>query len=285
MDMDNNGNLFVADEYNHRIRMITPGLVVSTLAGSGAAAGTNGFGAAAAFNKPRYLTLSPDKSDLYVSDYEGHRLRKIKVCQPGTYYNSATSSCSACPANTFNSKTGSIGASACQSCATGYTANTGSSSCTICPTGRYVKNGVCTLCPSGTYNSLKGATTCTSCSANTYNPNTGSSSISDCEACPINAISPAGSSSCTSQAATCDSSSPECCWVKRIYQLMGQTTLVSATSATDCCSYLDGTHQSSGIPGVNCTSIGNVTGINWGSSSLIGSITEDFENLKNLKIL
>jgi hypothetical protein len=116
MDMDNNGNLFVADEYNHRIRMITPGLVVSTLAGSGVAAGTNAVGTAAAFNKPRYLTLSPDKLDLYVSDYEGHRLRKIKVCQPGTYYNSTTLSCSACPANTFNSKTGSIGSSSCIIC-------------------------------------------------------------------------------------------------------------------------------------------------------------------------
>jgi hypothetical protein len=131
MDMDKNENLFVADEYNNRIRMITPGLVVSTLAGSGIAGGANGAGTSATFNKPRYLTLSPDKSDLYVSDYQGHRLRKIKVCQPGSYFNSATSSCSACPANTFNSKTGSIGASACQSCPTGYTANPGSSSCAI----------------------------------------------------------------------------------------------------------------------------------------------------------
>jgi hypothetical protein len=66
---------------------------------------------------------------------------------------------------------------------------------------------------------------------------------------------------------------------------MGKTTLVSTTSATACCSYLGVTLQTSGIPGVSCTSIGSVTGINWGSSSLIGSITEDFENLKNLKIL
>jgi hypothetical protein len=126
---------------------------------------------------------------------------------------------------------------------------------------------------------------CTNCPANTFNPDTESKTPSDCEKCPQDAISPAGSSSCTSQATTCNSSSPQCCWVKRIYQLMGKTTSFFSDTAAACCSYLDSAPQFSGIPGVNCTSIGNVTGINWGSSSLIGSIPEDFENLKNLQIL
>jgi len=90
---------------------------------------------------------------------------------------------------------------------------------------------------------------------------------------------------------TCTSSSPECCWVKRSWQLMGETTSVSSTNATACCNYLDLTTQillttqTSGIPGVYCTSTGNVTGIMWWSESLQGSIPADLSNLVNLQSL
>jgi len=76
--------------------------------------------------------------------------------------------------------------------------------------------------------------------------------------------------------------SPECSSVVLSWQLMGQTTSVSSTSATDCCYYLGTTTQIDGIPGVTCTSTGNVTGINWGSQALRNSIPTEIGTLPNL---
>ena len=44
------GDVYVADWYNHRIRLVTPGGATITLAGSGTAAFANGAGTAAHFN-------------------------------------------------------------------------------------------------------------------------------------------------------------------------------------------------------------------------------------------
>jgi len=84
------------------------------------------------------------------------------------------------------------------------------------------------------------------------------------------------------QAVTCDSSSPQCCWVVRIWQLMGKTTSVSITNATACCYALGSTTQTLGIPGVTCTSDGTVTKIYWSSKVLTGSIPPEIGNLMNL---
>jgi hypothetical protein len=85
--------------------------------------------------------------------------------------------------------------------------------------------------------------------------------------------------------ATCSSSSPQCCWVVRIWQKMGKTTSVSSTNATACCYTLGSTTQSSGIPGVTCSSTGTVTTvtkIEWNSQSLTGPIPFEIGNLANL---
>ena len=73
--VDGSGNVYVADSANHRIRKITSGGVVTTLAG-----GTQGFadgtGAAAQFSYPYYVAV--DGSDnVYVADSANHRIRKI----------------------------------------------------------------------------------------------------------------------------------------------------------------------------------------------------------------
>jgi len=86
-------------------------------------------------------------------------------------------------------------------------------------------------------------------------------------------------------AASCTSSSPQCCWVVRSYQLMGRTTSVSSTSSTACCRNLGSTTQTSGIPGVTCTSTGTVTGIQWVKFALPGIIPSDIGNLVNLTYL
>jgi len=76
MCMDAAGNIYVADTYNNRIRKITAAGEVSTFAGSGTAANTNGKGTAASFNQPYGIVI--DKSgNLYVSEVNNHDIRKI----------------------------------------------------------------------------------------------------------------------------------------------------------------------------------------------------------------
>jgi hypothetical protein len=75
--VDNSGNVYVADTWNHTIRKIGPAGVVTTLAGSagnrGSADGTN---SAARFNWPYGIALD-GAGNVFVSDYFNHTLRKI----------------------------------------------------------------------------------------------------------------------------------------------------------------------------------------------------------------
>lgn len=72
------GNLYVADSYNNTIRKIVISTgVVTTLAGSGVAGSADGTGTAATFNQPRGLTT--DGINLYVSDFNSNKIRKIVI--------------------------------------------------------------------------------------------------------------------------------------------------------------------------------------------------------------
>ena len=73
---DASGNVFIADYINHLIRKITPAGVVTTFAGSGIAALTDGTGTAAAFNGPIALAFDAG-GNLIVADYLNHAVRKI----------------------------------------------------------------------------------------------------------------------------------------------------------------------------------------------------------------
>ncbi len=74
--LDTAANVYVADTLNHRIRKVTPGGVVSTLAGSGTAGFINATGAGAAFNGPSGVALD-GASNVYVADTLNHRIRKV----------------------------------------------------------------------------------------------------------------------------------------------------------------------------------------------------------------
>lgn len=72
--IDRQGNLYVADSYNFRIRKITPAGDVSTFAGSGVFGHADGDAGAAQFVFP--LDIVTDRNDnLYVAD--NNRIRKI----------------------------------------------------------------------------------------------------------------------------------------------------------------------------------------------------------------
>ncbi len=74
--VDSSGNLYVADTFNSLIREITPGGVVSTLAGGGPCCGTNGAGTAASFTWPNGIAVDP-QGNVYVADTYNSLIRKI----------------------------------------------------------------------------------------------------------------------------------------------------------------------------------------------------------------
>jgi sugar lactone lactonase YvrE len=74
--VDGSANVYVADTYNHLIRRITPQGDVTTLAGSGNAAFTDGKGASASFNVPRGVAADGG-GNVYVADTFNHRIRRI----------------------------------------------------------------------------------------------------------------------------------------------------------------------------------------------------------------
>jgi uncharacterized protein (TIGR03437 family) len=77
--LDSAGNLYIADEANHRIRMVNPGGVISTVAGNGTAgfAGDNGPAVSAQLNTPRGVAV--DSTGIYIADTNNNRVRKISL--------------------------------------------------------------------------------------------------------------------------------------------------------------------------------------------------------------
>ncbi|GAB5522944.1 MAG: hypothetical protein Roseis2KO_08160 [Roseivirga sp.] len=76
MAVDQNNNVFFGQFVGHVIRKMTPGGVVTTIAGSGTAASTDGTGTSSAeFNFPREMVIDAS-GNLYVTENAG-RIRKI----------------------------------------------------------------------------------------------------------------------------------------------------------------------------------------------------------------
>lgn len=74
--VDAQGNLYVADTWNHRIRKITPNGLVSTLAGTGTLGYLNGSALMAEFYGPSGIAVDP-RGTLYIADTGNNRIRKL----------------------------------------------------------------------------------------------------------------------------------------------------------------------------------------------------------------
>jgi len=85
--VDSSGNVYVADTYNNRIRKIAPattgeGVIVSTLAGDGTYDYRDGAGTSAQFKYPTDVAVDAS-GNVYVADWNGHRIRKITPAPTG----------------------------------------------------------------------------------------------------------------------------------------------------------------------------------------------------------
>ena len=72
------GVIVVADQGNHRIRLVSPTGLTSTLAGSGSAGFADGTGAAASFNNPSGVAVIPSSGVIVVADQGNYRIRLIR---------------------------------------------------------------------------------------------------------------------------------------------------------------------------------------------------------------
>jgi serine/threonine protein kinase, bacterial len=74
--VDASGNVYVADQRNHKIRKVTAAGEVTTLAGSGSTGSTDGTGAAASFHYPAGVAVDAG-GNVYVADTYSNKIRKV----------------------------------------------------------------------------------------------------------------------------------------------------------------------------------------------------------------
>jgi len=75
---DGAGDLYIADQFNHRVRKVTPDGRIRTVAGTGVSgsSGDGGPATAARLAQPRGLAVDPS-GNLYIADAEANRVRRV----------------------------------------------------------------------------------------------------------------------------------------------------------------------------------------------------------------
>ncbi|WP_026260880.1 NHL repeat-containing protein [Spirosoma luteum] len=76
--VDGSGNLYIADQQNHRIRKVAPSGIITTVAGTGSYgfSGDGGAATAATLANPAGIALD-GSGNLYIADSQNHRIRKV----------------------------------------------------------------------------------------------------------------------------------------------------------------------------------------------------------------
>ena len=77
--VDAAGNIYIADEQNHRIRRVSTSGVITTFAGTGASgfSGDGGAPGAARVAGPRGVSVTP-AGDVLIADTSNHRIRRVR---------------------------------------------------------------------------------------------------------------------------------------------------------------------------------------------------------------
>ena len=89
---DNVGNVYVADTYNHTVRVVSASGVVTTLAGSAGSGGsTDGQGNVARFSFPAGIAVD-SSANIYVADTNNHTIRRVTLAGQVTTFAGAAGS-------------------------------------------------------------------------------------------------------------------------------------------------------------------------------------------------
>jgi sugar lactone lactonase YvrE len=190
-----NGNLLVADEGNHRIRMLTPLGVVTSIAGGSTASFINDFGTASLFNSPSGVTVT-SAGTLYIGDSNSNRIRTLSCvalfCPAGSYCSSGKPMLcpegyfcplgainpTPCPPGTYSNANGTTSSDACASaCSPGF----------FQPFYGATSNASCIPCLAGYYGASAGLSSGSCTGACTAAPGSG---------CAAGSVSPANATQC-----------------------------------------------------------------------------------------
>lgn len=78
ISVDDAGNLYIADTYNHRIRRVDPSGVINTIAGTGLGlfGGDEGYATQATLTFPRGVAVDKN-GNLHIADFDNNRVRSI----------------------------------------------------------------------------------------------------------------------------------------------------------------------------------------------------------------
>lgn len=108
--LDSQGNLYVADYGNHKIRKVDTSGMITTFAGNGTAGATDGTATAATFYYPAIVAANSN-NELFVTDQNNHKIRKISPTGVVTTYAGtgvAGANDEKATSSTFNSPTGIV---------------------------------------------------------------------------------------------------------------------------------------------------------------------------------
>ena len=201
IDVDSNGNIYVADSGNHKIRKVTQSGLVSTVAGSGAQGSVDASALLSTFNQPSGLAVNYQSGDIVISDTFNHKIRLLNQSsnQVSTIAGSGVDSFRDGAALSAHFKyphhlmmdnvTGTIIVAdrdnerirTIVSCKNGtyYEPSVNAWECISCPSNALSCNETGFTCDAG---QEKTSNTCQSCTANSYKSTVGNQ---DCELCPV----------------------------------------------------------------------------------------------------
>jgi gliding motility-associated-like protein len=80
--IDTSGNVYIADSYNNRIRVVNTSGIISTYAGNGIASYSGDGGPATAAEIDFPTGVNCNKCGIYISDWDNHRLRMVTLTYP-----------------------------------------------------------------------------------------------------------------------------------------------------------------------------------------------------------